>query len=392
MIKSYPIIGKTRDSIYSIDESEIIMQTTSEPSVITPVSVITPSRVHWLQVGWFLGLTFTLTWLADLVLYLDGGLTSPVAALLLQFGMLLPAFSALFLGAFFFKNSPIYFRSNRTSSRWFVYYYFLFTFLYVIGVIAGLIQPALLPVISSLLLLPNLIGMILLVVLRVRKGGREAFASTGLAGGKWQVWLVYGLGLIAFYGLQTWLNYVFNLGQVVDLTAAFPQLAAANLSAPALMLLMAFQMLILGPFLGLLISFGEEYGWRGYLQTELTRLGRIRGVFLVGVIWGIWHWPVIWMGHNYPGQPVFGSFAMVIWCINLAYFLAYAVFKSKGVWTAAYLHGLNNQALSFFVMTTVAPTSVLFSFGIGIPALVLGALVVLLILRDPIWKVTEPAM
>jgi membrane protease YdiL (CAAX protease family) len=155
---------------------------------------------------------------------------------------------------------------------------------------------------------------------------------------------------------------------------------------------MALQMLIVGPFLGLIITFGEEYGWRGYLQTELTRLGRIRGVFLLGVIWGIWHWPVIWMGYNYPGQPILGSIAMVCMCVILAYFLAYAVFKSNGIWTAAYLHALSNQALSFFAMTMVMPTSMLFSFGIGIPSLVIGGIVVLLILRDPIWKVTEPSL
>ncbi len=147
----------------------------------------------------------------------------------------------------------------------------------------------------------------------------------------------------------------------------------------------------MGRSFGLIIAFGEEYGWRGYLQTELTRLGRIRGVFLLGVIWGIWHWPVIWMGYNYPGQPLVGSILMVFVCILLAYFLAYAVFKSNGIWTAAYLHALNNQALSFFVMTMVMPTSMIFSFGIGLPSLAIGAIVVLLILRDPIWKVAEPA-
>jgi membrane protease YdiL (CAAX protease family) len=157
------------------------------------------------------------------------------------------------------------------------------------------------------------------------------------------------------------------------------------------MLTMALNTVIIGPFLGLIITFGEEYGWRGYLQSELTRLGRIRGVFLLGVIWGIWHWPVIWMGYNYPGQPILGSIAMVFMCIILAYFLAYAVFKSNGIWTAAYLHALSNQAFSFFAMTLVMPTSMLFSFGIGIPSLVLGGIVVLLILRDPIWKVTEPS-
>ena len=28
---------------------------------------------------------------------------------------------------------------------------------------------------------------------------------------------------------------------------------------------------------------------------------------LLGVIWGMWHWPVIWMGYNSPGQPILGS-------------------------------------------------------------------------------------
>src|SRR5689334_9270849 len=180
------------------------MQATSQPSIVTPMSVLTPSKVNWPHVAGFLGLAFGLTWLADLVLYLNGGLAGPLAALLLQFQMLMPAFSALLLGAFFFKESPIYYRSNGTASRWFVYFYILLTCLYLVGVIAALLQPKQTPIISSLLLLPNLIGLILLVVLRWR-GGREAFAGAGLAGGKWHVWLVYGVGLIAFYALQSFL-------------------------------------------------------------------------------------------------------------------------------------------------------------------------------------------
>jgi membrane protease YdiL (CAAX protease family) len=359
------------------------MQITSQTSVSTqPI-------VNWRQVGSFLGLTFGLTWLLDLVLYWNGGLASPITPLALQFQMLLPAFSAMVLGVFFFQESPIHYRSNHTRSRWFVYYYLFLTILYLGGVIAALVQPQLAQVISSVLLIPNIIGLIVLVVLRLVKGGKEAFASTGLAGGKWQVWLVFGLGLILFYALQAGLNYVFKLGKPADILAAFPQMAAANLPASVLVLSMGFNSVIVGPFLGLIIAFGEEYGWRGYLQSELTRLGRVRGVLLVGIIWGIWHWPVIWMGYNYPGQPVLGSIAMVVWCILLAYFLAYAVFKSKGIWSAAFLHALNNQALSFFVIAVVTPNSVLYSFGIGLPSLVLGAIIILLILRDPLWKVTE---
>jgi membrane protease YdiL (CAAX protease family) len=349
---------------------------------------IAPQSVNWTRVAWFLGLAFGLTWLLNLVLYLAGGLESPSAALFLQFQMLLPAFSAILLGAFFFKDSPIFYRTNRGISRWFVYFYFLLTGLYLAGSIVSLIRPALTATLASVLFIPNFLGLILLIVLRV-KGGKNTFVDAGMAGGKPVLWLGYGLGLVAFFALQSWLNYIFKLGTLVDLKTAFPQLAAANMPTFALYLSMALNIVVIGPLLGLIISFGEEYGWRGFLQTELNKLGRVRGTLLLGVIWGIWHWPVIWMGYNYPGQPVLGSLFMVAYCVILAYFLAYAVFKSKGVWTAAYLHALNNQTLSFFLMAVVAPVNKMNSFGMGLPALLLGAVVILLLLRDPIWKATE---
>jgi membrane protease YdiL (CAAX protease family) len=365
----------------SLNPEQEAPETSSETSV-------TVQPVNWSHVAWFLGLAFGLTWLVDLALYLTGGLANPDTRLLLQFQMLLPAFSAMLLGAFFFKDSPIFYRTNHGSSRWFVYFYFLLTGLYLVGAIASLIQPDLGTTLASLLLVPNILGLILLVVLRL-KGGKTTFVEAGMAGGKARIWFGYGLGVVVFFAFQTWLNYFFKLGTVVDLQTAFPQSATNNLPTTMLLLLLGFNTVLVGPFLGLIISFGEEYGWRGFLQTELTRLGRIRGVFLLGVIWGIWHWPVIWMGYNYPGQPLLGSLFMVAYCIILAYFLAYAVFKSKGIWTAAYLHALSNQTLSFFVMAVVTPTSTLYSFGMGLPALLLGAVVVLLLLRDPIWKVTE---
>ena len=58
--------------------------------------------------------------------------------------------------------------------------------------------------------------------------------------------------------------------------------------------------------------FGEEYGWRGYLQSELFKLGRVRGVLLLGVIWGAYHWPMILMGWNYPGHPLLGLLLIVL--------------------------------------------------------------------------------
>ena len=77
---------------------------------------------------------------------------------------------------------------------------------------------------------------------------------------------------------------------------------------------------------------------------------------------------------------------MVGVCLVLAYFLAYSLFKSKGVWTAAYLHALNNQAINFFVLFMVKPTDNLLSFEMGLPGLVIAAVIILLLLRDPVWR------
>jgi uncharacterized protein len=367
---------------YSVVPEPVI----SEPASIPEAS--TRKAVNWPHVWAYIGLAFGLTWLIDLVMYLNGGLATPAAKLLLQFQMLMPAFSALVLGMFFFKESPVYYKTNRTTSRWFIYYYFFMTFAYLAAAILGLLRPAQGLMLSSSLLILSVIGLLLLVVLRWR-GGPQSFAAAGMAFGRIRIWLLYGLGVVLFCAVETLLNYFLKLGQPADLAALYPPGTTATLPPAVLMGSTFFNAVIIGPFLGLIITFGEEYGWRGYLQSELVHLGRIRGVGLLGIIWGIWHWPVIWMGYNYPGQPVLGSLLMVALTVLLAYFLAYAVFKSKGVWTAAYLHGLFNQTISFFLVAVFAPASIVMSFTIGIPGLLLALPIILLILRDPIWKETD---
>jgi uncharacterized protein len=358
------------------------------PEPVSVLDVVARRAVNWQHVWAYIGLSFGLAWLIDLVLYLNGGLTHPSAALMLPTQMLMPAFAAMLLGMFFFKESPIYYKTNRTASRWFIYYYYLMTFAYLIAAVIGSIQPALVTSISAPLLIFSVIGLVLLLVLRWR-GGPQSFAGAGMAFGKIRIWLLFGLAMVLFYGLEALLNYIFKLGTLADITAMYPPGTAAAIPPMVLYASTMFNVIIVGPILGLIITFGEEFGWRGFLQSELIHLGRIRGVGLLGIIWGVWHWPIILMGYNYPGQSVLGPLLMTGYTVALSYFLAYAVFKSKGVWTAAYLHALNNQTLSFFLVGVVTPVSIVMSFGMGIPALVLCALVVLLLLRDPVWKETD---
>jgi membrane protease YdiL (CAAX protease family) len=362
---------------------KIEMQTPVDPTAVPAVSSV--KKVNWKQVGTFIGLTFGLTWLLDLVLFLNGGLNNPAVTLALQFQMLLPAFSAILLGMFFFKDSLINIKNNHSKSRWFTWYFLFFTLLYAAAVILVFIRPELLGTISSVMLIPSLVGLVLVIVLRA-VGGKEAFAGVGMGGGKPGLWVLFGLGIIVFAGLQTLLSWLFKMGTSVDLSSLYAQAALSGMTPPILMVVLAAQTILLGPFLGLLVTFGEEYGWRGYLQSALTGLGRVRGVTLVGIIWGIWHWPVIWMGYNYPGHPWLGSLLMVLVSIGLAFMLGYAVLKAKGIWIAAFLHALVNQSFGFFMGVIYAPDDAAYSFGIGLPGLIVIALLVVLILRDPVWK------
>lgn len=345
-------------------------------------------KVNWKQVGAFLALTFGSTWALDLALYLNGGLTHPAVGTVLQCMMLMPAFSAIVLGMFFFKDSPIHIKNNRSTSRWFNWYFLLFTLLYLAVCILGLMRHGLYGVISNSMLIPGVLGLILVVVLRLA-GGKNSFAGVGMGGGKPGYWILFGLGIILFLGLQTLLNWLFKLGQPVDLGMLTTQAAAAGMSAPVLLIIATAQTILLGPFLGLLVTFGEEYGWRGYLQPALTKMGRARGVALLGVIWGVWHLPIIWMGYNFPGHPVLGSLSMILFTVGLGFMLGYAVLKAKGVWIAAFLHALFNQTLAYFLHMVYTPTDTTFSFGIGLLGMIPFALVVLLILRDPLWKQSD---
>ena len=345
-------------------------------------------KINTKQVITFLALTFGLTWLLDLVLYLNGGLLSPLTTVVLQLQMLLPAFSAMLLGVFFFKDSPLYKQTNRSSSRWFIYYFMAFTIFYAIVSIVCFIKPDLLSVLNPFLLIPSIIGLILYIVLRV-KGGKETFTAVNMTGGKAIKWLLYGVLLFAVIALQTALNYVFKLGQPAHQTLLEIQAASSGMSYSVMMLVVVLNTVVLGPFLGLLIAFGEEYGWRGYLQQALTRTNKRLGVLFVGIIWGVWHWPVIWMGYNYPGQPLLGSLFMVIFCIAMAFILGYAYFKTKSVWLCAFLHALLNQSMSFFLGFVYTPNDLSMSFGMGLPGLAILGLVALLLLRDPVWKTAD---
>ena len=345
---------------------------------------------NWRHVGAFLGLTFGLTWLLNLAIYLRGGLGAPGIVVILQLQMLLPAFSAIVLGLFFFRESPLYRGQEAPQGasagrgRWFYYYFLLLTVIYAIGALGVWLAPAQQSIMLAAATIPLLLaflGLLLLVVLRFA-AGRTAMARVWLTWGNWRDWLLFGLGFIVYYALQAALNASFGLGGA----ELAPPPTPPGLSPALFLTLAAVQSVLLAPILAIVIAFGEEYGWRGYLQSELLKMGRVRGVLLLGVIWGAWHWPIILMGFNYPDHPWLGVLLMTLYTIGLAVVLGYAVLRTGSVLLAAYLHALNNQVAGSIVAFGFRPFDSAFSFGIGIYGIATLAIIALLILRDPIWR------
>jgi membrane protease YdiL (CAAX protease family) len=332
-------------------------------------------------VFWFLGLTFGLTWLLDLVIYLRGGLGAPGAINVVQLQMMMPALSAIVLGLFFLPQSPIYHRRPAGRGRWFYYIYLLFTVIIAFTSMGTLLAPeAMPPAVAYAPLLPSVLGLLVLVVLRFA-AGRQAMDRVWLAWGNWRCWLLFGLGFVAYYVLQAALNAFTGLG-----SASFgPNLTPKGASSGTYLILGAMQILGMS-ILGIVIGFGEEYGWRGYLQSELFKLGRVRGVLLMGLIWGTYHWPVILMGWNYPGYPLLGLVLMVLWCTADGIVLSYAVLKSGSVLLAAFLHAVGNVIMSPIVELGFRPFDRVFSFFSGIYGIATLAVIAFFILRDPIWR------
>jgi hypothetical protein len=125
-----------------------------------------------------------------------------------------------------------------------------------------------------------------------------------------------------------------------------------------------------------LFTFGEEYGWRGYLLPRLLPLGEIRATLLVGLIWGVWHLPLIVAGLNYPGVNVWLAilaFLFVTVSISFAYTWFY-VASSGSVLIAAVLHAsFNNFSDEFWAPPLLSGANPL------APSLVSGVVIMALV-------------
>jgi membrane protease YdiL (CAAX protease family) len=153
----------------------------------------------------------------------------------------------------------------------------------------------------------------------------------------------YSPGMVNFFA---WLE-AFTTPEHIELIRQ--ELAAFPIHIFWLLLL---QGLVAGITVNAVVAFGEELGWQGFLLRELSHMKFWKASAIIGLVWGIWHAPVVLQGHNYPEYPVAGVFMMTLFCLLLAPIFSYIRLKSKSVITAAIAHGSLNATAALAVIMT----------------------------------------
>ncbi len=189
----------------------------------------------------------------------------------------------------------------------------------------------------------------------------------------WQYWLVawvfIPLVVISSLFVGSALGYYqFDLENFSGLQKLLEQQGAESvLDKMPIKVLVGLQLLsvLIAPVLNAFAAFGEEVGWRGYLLPKLLPLGQVPALLISGVVWGLWHAPIILLGHNYPNNPVAGVFMMVGLCIILGIIFGWLRLASRSLWPAVIAHGaLNGSAGVVFLLGDASQTVNPFVVGI----------------------------
>jgi membrane protease YdiL (CAAX protease family) len=89
----------------------------------------------------------------------------------------------------------------------------------------------------------------------------------------------------------------------------------------------------------LILVSGEEIGWRGYMLTRLIDAGVPRPILASGLIWGLWHAPLVWGGVIPRGpSPALSTVVLVVMATGVGVVIARARLETGSVWAAVALH------------------------------------------------------
>ena len=129
---------------------------------------------------------------------------------------------------------------------------------------------------------------------------------------------------------------------------ALEQIQSQGLTYPMYVLISVISCLTYAPLVNMLLAVGEEAGWRGFLYPQLkAKFGKRQGWLLGGVIWGMWHWPLIWLigyeyGTDYAGFPIVGMLIFCIFTTAAGVLCDWLYEKTNCIWIPSIFHGSIN--------------------------------------------------
>jgi uncharacterized protein len=93
------------------------------------------------------------------------------------------------------------------------------------------------------------------------------------------------------------------------------------------------------------VAAGEEIGWRGFLLPQMTKIWNFKKAVIVsGLIWAVWHMPVMLAGIYNAGTPIWYQLPMfTIDILAFSVIISVLTIKSKSVWPAILIHASHNH-------------------------------------------------
>jgi uncharacterized protein len=170
-----------------------------------------------------------------------------------------------------------------------------------------------------------------------RLGGRRGWKALGLA-----LTFPIVLGLIA-YGIAWTTGLVPFSPRPIGLAAPY----VVDAASPAVVFVVNLTVVAtVVTLLSARTAAGEEFGWRGYMLTRLIHAGVPRPVLVSGLIWGVWHVPLILGGAYLAGPPPL--LAAALWMVTATAFsfvFARLRLETGSVWPAVALHAAWNAVI-----------------------------------------------
>jgi uncharacterized protein len=98
------------------------------------------------------------------------------------------------------------------------------------------------------------------------------------------------------------------------------------------------------------LAFGEEIGWRSYLLTRLIQARIPFPVFVSGLVWALWHAPLILSGQYNPSPyQTISFFLFAVTIVSLGSLLARLRLETASIWPPIVLHAAWNSIVVAFL-------------------------------------------